>query len=54
MWLFTIYGFYSVVRGSGGWHIRSRVKEDLAKLQEVAGVKAPVIESPSPSDFHGS
>lgn len=51
MWLFTIHGFYSIVRKPEGWHVRARVKQDLTNLRTAAGVKAEVVESHSGDDY---
>ncbi|HEY1049394.1 MAG TPA: hypothetical protein VGE39_06555 [Prosthecobacter sp.] len=51
MWLFTIHGFYSLVRSPEGWQVRARVKQDLTKLRDVAGVTADVLESRCGSDY---
>lgn len=46
MWIYTKYGFYSIVfKPNEGWHIRARVKEDLKRI----GLEA--LESYKGSDY---
>lgn len=50
MWVFSRYGFYSVVRkpsdgGNDVYHLRARVREDLERLKKAAGISGEIIES---------
>lgn len=51
MWLFTVHGFYSLVAKDGGYHLRARVKQDLANIKRLTRVKAEVVKSFEGSDY---
>ncbi|RME90992.1 MAG: hypothetical protein D6766_12490 [Verrucomicrobia bacterium] len=46
MWICSKLGFFSVVRKTDGWHVRARVREDLAALAGAAGVEARIQRWP--------
>lgn len=49
MWLFTKFGFYSVVTTServDEFQVRARKREELVALQKVTGVKHKIIATP--------
>lgn len=51
MWLFTVHGFFSIVKKGDLFHVRSREKHDLENLRElVAGLPA-VQDSFKHSDY---
>jgi len=37
MWIASKYGYFSIVKKDGGWHIRARSKEDLELLRTAVG-----------------
>ena len=37
MWIASKYGYFSIVKKDGGWHIRSRKVEDLELLKGAVG-----------------
>jgi hypothetical protein len=37
MWVASKYGFFSIVKKDGGWHIRARKAADLKLLQKAVG-----------------
>ena len=37
MWIASKYGFFSIVKKNGGWHIRARNRTDLPLLQKAVG-----------------
>lgn len=40
MWVFSKYGFYSIVKGDGNtWQIRARKKQDLINLMVASGLE---------------
>lgn len=48
MWLATQHGFFSVVeKKAGEFHIRARCRKDLENLVALAGLTAPIINTPS-------
>ncbi len=56
MWLFTTYGFYSIVKKMFGnqkepFQVRSRAKEDLLNIIKAADINRKVIETPE-ADYH--
>lgn len=47
MWLITQHGFYSIVRkGPDDFHVRARVRADLAELRELTALQAEIEEWP--------
>jgi hypothetical protein len=45
MWLATKYGFFSIVKKGGKFHVRARVKRDLENLVAATHIDAKIIES---------
>jgi len=41
MWLATKYGFFSIVKKSGNWHLRSRTVSDLTELKAAVSSLSP-------------
>ena len=47
MWLFTRYGFYSVVQKKAGeYQIRGRLESHLAALKSLCDVRGPIVRTP--------
>jgi hypothetical protein len=51
MWLFTLHGFYSIVKKDHDYHVRSRDKQDLENLRKVIPGLPPVQASFEGSDY---
>jgi len=47
MWLMTKHGFYSVVRKTDGYHVRTRELRDLKNLVAGVPLKAQIFETPA-------
>jgi len=44
MWLFTQFGFFSIVRKKAGeFHVRARIKQDLENLVRHVELASPII-----------
>jgi hypothetical protein len=44
MWLFTQFGFYSIVRKKDGIHVRGRVRKDLENLKNAAALQQEIVK----------
>ncbi|MFZ4696084.1 MAG: hypothetical protein ACOYMV_13245 [Verrucomicrobiia bacterium] len=44
MWLFTRFGFYSIVRKDDGIHVRGRVRKDLENLKQAAKLDGDILD----------
>lgn len=44
MWLFTKFGFYSIVRKQDGIHVRARVRKDLENLKAEASLEGDILD----------
>ncbi len=44
MWLFTQFGFYSIVRKKDGIHVRARVRKDLENLKNATDLHQKIVE----------
>lgn len=44
MWLFTQFGFYSIVRKQDGIHVRARVRKDLENLKKAAHLDGDILD----------
>lgn len=52
MWLFTVHGFYSIVKKHADeWHVRARSKQDLDNLKKLARCRVSVEQSWPGSDY---
>lgn len=51
MWIASKYGFYSIVRKEGHFHIRARTEGDLAALRATAGLDQFPIETWPSADY---
>lgn len=51
MWLFTIHGFYSIVRKGEVFHVRAREKADLENLRTLVHGLPAVQDSYRGSDY---
>jgi hypothetical protein len=51
MWIFSVQGFYSIVKKEDGYHVRARTKQDLLNLKKWAGLNASVLKSFPGSDY---
>ncbi len=46
MWIASEFGFFSIVHKDGCWHVRARLKKDLAELVAAAKLDAKIEEWP--------
>ncbi|MBI5817452.1 MAG: hypothetical protein HZA88_00530 [Verrucomicrobia bacterium] len=46
MWICSTIGFFSIVKKTGGFHVRARRRFDLETLLKESAVKAEIIETP--------
>ncbi|MCC7519615.1 MAG: hypothetical protein IT578_10570 [Verrucomicrobiae bacterium] len=53
MWLFTQFGFYSIVRKQDGIHVRGRVRKDLENLKAAAKLEGEILDwrKPKPGGY---
>ena len=51
MWLFTVHGFYSIVKKDHVYHLRSREKQDLENLRRMVPSLPKVQDSFKGSDY---
>jgi len=51
MWLCTSIGFFSIVRKDGACHVRARVRSDLERLADRAGLDRSRIEEWPQADY---